>query len=230
LGIGLGSSLLPLGAGVVNNTRVAQAVNFYRKPSTSPDLYYAIQVDSDTLTLRKPDEVCSFIEDQRTFTLGGEKYKSGMDIVPMEEACRHGKDLQLRGIDHVQVSAEANFDKLSNFKSLKYVRGCAAFVGFAKQSFSREIVEELSRRLAEIVGPDELNEWGSDQVASNIIVANIPGAAVLPLPKYCDQFPGRDVVASTFVHFIGTNRFIKGDYFALSKSVINELRDSALVN
>lgn len=42
LGIGLGSSLLPLGAGVVNNTRETQAVELCRKPSTLPYVHKVV--------------------------------------------------------------------------------------------------------------------------------------------------------------------------------------------
>jgi hypothetical protein len=185
---------------------------------------YAIQLDSDTLTLKNPDEVVEFIKDEKTFTLGGGWNKLQTEIFPMEETCIARKQ-QFRGIniDHVQPLSEANFDKLQDYKALKYVRGCAAFVGFAKHAFSRETVESISASLCEIVGPDKWREWGSDQVTSNIIVANTPGAAVLPFPKYCSQHPSIEVNASSFIHFIGAYRFIKGDYTALSKKVINEL-------
>jgi hypothetical protein len=190
------------------------------------DSYYAIQLDSDTLTLRVPNEIITFIKDGRTFTLGGGGGKLHTEICPMEDYCTIERKQKLTGRDHVQTVSEANFDKLLNYKTLKYVHGSAAFTGFAKHAFSRNMVEELSTRLSEIVGWDKLSEWGSDQVASNIIVANVPGAVVLPFPKYCSQYPSIEVKASTFVHFIGTHRFIEGNYTAFSKKTINELLSS----
>ncbi len=50
--------------------------------------------------------------------------------------------------DHMQVVAEANFDKLSDFESLRYVRGCSGFAGFARQSFTREFVEDISAQMS----------------------------------------------------------------------------------
>jgi hypothetical protein len=194
------------------------------------DSYYVIQLDSDTLTLKNPDEVIAFVKEERAFTLAGGlgRDKLQTEISRMEEACiaQKQKLREFRGIDHVQPISEANLDKLRNYKTLKYVRGCSGFAGFAKRMFSREMVEVLSTSLSEIVGPDKWGEWGSEQVTSNIIVANIPGAAVLPFPKYCSHYPGVEVNASTFVHFIGTHRFIKGNYTALSKKIINELLSS----
>jgi hypothetical protein len=190
--------------------------------------YYAIQLDSDTLTLKTPDEVIAFVKGERAFTLAGGlgRYKPQTEISPMEEVCIERKQ-NLRGINHVQPISEANFDKLQNYKTLKYVRGCSGFAGFAKHTFSREMVEILSTSLSRIVGPGKWGEWGSEQVTSNIIVANIPGAAVLPFPKYCSHYPSVEVNASTFVHFIGSHRFMQGNYIYLAKKIINELSSAS---
>jgi hypothetical protein len=58
---------------------------------------------------------------------------------------------------------EANFDKLEDFRSLRYVRGCA---GFARRSFTREFVERISLQMRAAIG-DKWAEWGSEQVMSN---------------------------------------------------------------
>src|SRR6266478_3808229 len=45
------------------------------------------------------------------------------------------------------------------------------------------------------------SEWGSEQVMSNIVIANIPKAIVLPHPKYADCHK-MQVGVTEFIHFI----------------------------
>lgn len=65
-------------------------------------------------------------------------------------------------------------------------------------------------------------EWGSEQVMSNIVLANIPASVVLPHPKYADcqkMKPGE----TAFIHFIGSCRFNNGTYAKLGRQVIGRL-------
>ena len=66
------------------------------------------------------------------------------------------------------------------------------------------------------------SEWGSEQVMSNIVVANIPGAIVLPHPKYADCHKMQSEVTE-FIHFIGNCRFDDGNYARLGAQVIARL-------
>ncbi len=123
--------------------------------------------------------------------------------------------------DHVQVVAEKNLDKLRNSNKLKYARGCAGFAGFAKGSFSRNEIEDFSEEMEQLVGPMWKN-WGSDQLASNFIIANSPRAAVLPYPKYASYYPESDTdySESSFLHFIGKNRFENNLYIEKAQESI----------
>ena len=70
---------------------------------------------------------------------------------------------------------------------------------------------------------DKWSEWGSEQVMSNIIVANAPHARVLPHPKYADcqkMKPGQ----TRFIHFIGSCRFRNGTYAQLGTEVVASLQ------
>jgi hypothetical protein len=122
---------------------------------------------------------------------------------------------------HIQLVAEANFNKLKRFNELRYVRGCAGFSGFAKGSFSRDFVEEISSQMSDALG-DRWQEWGSEQVMSNIVVANTPDCRVLPHPKYSDCIKMR-LPETVFIHFIGSCRFNNGNYARLGKVLIQEL-------
>jgi hypothetical protein len=61
---------------------------------------------------------------------------------------------------------------------------------------------------------------------SNILVANAPGAVVLPHPKYADCRKMK-LDSTAFVHFIGSCRFEGGVYARLGAEVIATLTGAA---
>ena len=181
--------------------------------------HYVVQLDADTLTLRDPLEVRRFIEEGVSFTLGTGQ---GRSIVPMGEAQGFAAGKAQGDNPHIQVLAEAGFDRLRDFQDRRYVRGNAGFAGFGPKSFGRETVEAFSKEMTGIVGR-RWNEWGSEQLTSNFIVSNSPRAEVLPYPAYSYHGTSADTDGITFLHFIGTYRFYKGHYAALCRELITEL-------
>jgi hypothetical protein len=180
--------------------------------------HYVIQLDSDTLTIGLIEEVRHCIERQSAFALGT---WNNQKIETMRERCETARKLAHQTDSHVQVVAEANLDKLDDFESLRYVRGCSGFAGFARQSFTRELVETISGQMQRAIGA-KWSEWGSEQVMSNIVIANIPNAIVLPHPKYADCHKMQPGVTE-FIHFIGSCRFDDGNYARLGAQVIARL-------
>jgi hypothetical protein len=180
--------------------------------------HYVIQLDSDTLTVGSIDEVRDCIGRQAAFALGTwDKQK----IETMRERCETAKKRVAQGDGHVQALAEAHFDNLIRFESLRYVRACSGFAGFSRGSFTREFVETISVQMRAAIG-DKWVEWGSEQVMSNIVIANIQGAIVLPHPKYADCHKMKPGVTE-FIHFIGSCRFDAGNYARLGAEVIATL-------
>lgn len=180
--------------------------------------YYVIQLDSDTLTLRPIDEVRVCVAQQRAFALGT---WDNQEFETMRERVEHAKKLSPTPASHVQLYAEAHFDRLPDIDSLRYVRGCAGFAGFARKSFTRAFVERVSAQMLDAIG-GKWKEWGSEQVMSNIVIANIARNFVLPHPKYADCVKmKRDETA--FIHFIGSCRFNDGTYARLGAEVIGRL-------
>jgi len=178
-----------------------------------------VQLDSDTLAVGDLDEIRECVAENRSFVIGT---WDNQDFETMsnrqQEAARI---IESTGNSHIQVVAESSFDRLERFQSLRYVRGCAGFSGFAKGSFDRAFVEAISAQMQHALG-ERWREWGSEQVMSNIVVANTPDNRVLPHPKYCDCTkirPGETV----FIHFIGSCRFIGGTYAKLARRVISGL-------
>ncbi|MGO9444360.1 MAG: hypothetical protein ACLPXB_06220 [Thiobacillaceae bacterium] len=179
---------------------------------------YVVQLDSDTLTLSDIPEISQCIDSQQGFTIA--TFDSA-DFESMETRQARAS-ARLRGSDdHVQIVAEAHFDSLNDFRRMRYVRGCSGFAGFPPGSFDVDYVKDVSRQMAAAIG-DKWNEWGSEQVMSNIVVANLSSARVLPHPKYADCLH-RHPVDTAFVHFIGTCRFRDGIYAKLAQEKIREL-------
>lgn len=181
---------------------------------------YVVQLDSDTLTLGAIPEVAACIEANRTFSLLGDR--SFPEIEPMLSACERSKTN-----DHhmVQAVCERAFDELPESASLRYLRGNAGFAGFGRGSINREKIvwfSDLMRRLAK----DQWDEWGSEQLTSNLLIANTDDATPLPFPKYLSYWAHADVPyeSSSFIHFIGPFRFANGFYVRRAKALIKSLK------
>ncbi|MBI2798814.1 MAG: hypothetical protein HYX63_00780 [Gammaproteobacteria bacterium] len=179
--------------------------------STLVKNYYVVQLDSDTLTIGDISEVQQCIARNESFVIGTWDRQT-LETMKFrnQEAQRHLSGTQ--GRSHIQLAAEAAFDRLSGYEDLRYVRGCAGFTGFGKGSFEPAFVEGISGEMLEILGP-RWTEWGSEQVMSNIVIANIPGSGVLPHPKFSDCMKYHSGTTA-FIHFIGSCRF-RGSLYAM---------------
>lgn len=182
------------------------------------DEHYVIQLDSDTLALGPIEEVSECARRNRSFVLGT---WDRQEIETMHERWDTARKLNRGAGSHIQLVAEANFDRLREFASLRYVRGCSGFAGFGRRSFARDFIDGISAQMRGALG-DRWAEWGSEQVMSNIVVANIENSMVLPHPKYADCHKMKEG-ESEFVHFIGSCRFDNGTYAALARQVMQAL-------
>jgi hypothetical protein len=183
---------------------------------------YVVQLDSDTLTLNSIPEISECIDANRSFTLMGDR--SYPEIESMTSACLRSKG-NLSPM--VQAVCERSFDQLAESASLKYVRGNAGFTGFAKGSIDRAAIvrfSELMRRIAK----ETWDEWGSEQVTSNLLIANSANALTLEFPKYLSYWAHPDVSYedASFIHFIGPHRFSNGFYLKSARKVIASLLDN----
>ena len=180
---------------------------------------YVVQIDSDTLTLNAIPEIEQCIASNRSFTLMGDR--SFPEIESMTSAQIRYKDSTN---PMVQAVCERSFNQLPDSDSLNYVRGNAGFTGFAKGSFGRQQVEFFSQ-LMERIAKDKWNEWGSEQVTSNLLIANTRDAYPLSFPKYLSYWahPDVDYEKSSFIHFIGPFRFANGFYLKSARKMIAAL-------
>ena len=178
---------------------------------------YVVQVDCDTLAYGADvAEVVDCIAANRAFTLGG---GSGVGIVTLEAAAGQARAEPHR---YVGIAAEALLDQLPRPAEQRYVRGSSGFAGFAKGGFNRAALEDFHARMACLL-PSRWQEWGTEQCASNFAVANTPGACVLPGPKYWNFDRRHDTSQSSFLHFIGSNRFDDDRFAQLGQREIAKL-------
>ncbi|HEY4123181.1 MAG TPA: hypothetical protein VGM36_01125, partial [Rhizomicrobium sp.] len=181
---------------------------------------FVIQLDSDILTVGEIDDVKKAIEDNRSFILGT---WNGLKTVPVTEASDFADKLSPAASKHVQSLCERSLRKIADpEKKRRYVRGSSGFYGFARGAVSRSEAAGFCREMLEIVG-ERFHEWGSEQFASNYLVANAPNSLVLPYPRYACFGPELDPGVPSLFHFIGAFRFTRGVYANRARQVVREL-------
>jgi hypothetical protein len=182
---------------------------------------YVIQLDSDTVTLGPVDEVAAAIDGNRSFTLGGglEDIEYGFMAIP--DMIR---DIYADGPvhPHIQSVIEASLGRIPDAANLRYIRGCAGFAGFSRSSEGRMMAEKFAVDAGRAVGP-RFHEWGSEQAASNFIVANDPDPMQLPYGRYTNHWEEALPPSPAFIHYIGTYRYARGSYVVSTKKAIRQL-------
>lgn len=189
---------------------------------------YVIQLDSDTVTLGPVPEIAEAIAAGRDFTLLGGDDAAWLPV----DAYAH--DLAtVPGDIHVQAKAEAAMVVLAKDVGglTHYIRGCAGFAGFAPGGRGREIADGFSVAAGNLLGAETWAEWGSEQVMSNVIVANEGQPLLLPYSRYLNFWNEPVEARAAFVHFVGTYRYHRGAYSRAARQAIaalgTELRAAA---
>lgn len=185
--------------------------------------HYVIQVDSDTVTLGALPEVEQAIDAGRDFTLRGEAEAALVEVEALRDRYR-GSDPRRPGL-HVQDAAEEAMGQVAIASGTlrRYARGCSGFAGFAPGGLGRELAEAFSLEMDRLIGRERWSRWGSEQVTSNLVVANGSDPLLLPYERYCN-FEDRPLAADMrFVHFIGTCRFHGSAYRDATRASIAAL-------
>lgn len=186
--------------------------------ATHAEENYVVQLDADTVTLGTPSVVSDCITAARPFTLGTTQ---GQKIGMVEVSAARAKSWLKDGDAHVQTLAESVLDKLKESVGMRYIRGCAAFVGIPRGRVSRDLVASRSTELQQLVGP-RWSEWGTEQFMSNLLLANLDGCTVLPHPQYT-TCPSIDEHSTLVAHMAGFCRFSEGQYARLAKRALADL-------
>jgi hypothetical protein len=182
---------------------------------------YVIQLDSDTVTTGPVPEVLAAIDANRSFTLAGghDEAQHGFRTAREIASIFHADGPMT---DHVQAYAETAMATLPNADDVRYIRGCAGFAGFARSDTGRSLVSEFSVAMDNCLG-SAWRQWGSEQVASNFVIANDPEPVQLPYDCYVNHWEEPLPSDPAFIHFIGTYRFRRGNYSRCSKAAIAAL-------
>ncbi|MEP7349672.1 MAG: hypothetical protein ABI668_06925 [Sphingorhabdus sp.] len=185
------------------------------------DEHYVIQLDSDTVTLGPVPEVLTAIDSNRCFTLGGGMLdvEYGFMAIPemIQKIYPDGPVWH-----HIQSVIEASLGQMEDAERLRYIRGCAGFTGFRQSAGGRALAEKFAVEAGRAVGP-RFQEWGSEQVASNFVVANDADPIQLPYDRYVNHWAEQLPPAPAFIHYIGTYRYARGSYVAVTRAAIDLL-------
>lgn len=181
---------------------------------------YVIQMDSDVLTLGPVPEVVAAVTANLAFTLTSE---ARFGIVTLEEASSY-----VAGADPAQLQfrAEQVLSDLPLGLGRRYVRGSSGFTGFPRGGATRDAAERFSAEMERRLGA-RWTEWGTEQVASNYLLANMPGGHVLPWARYRCFYGDPLPEGTALAHFIGTWRYRGGVYVDQARNVIAALATEA---
>ena len=179
--------------------------------------HYVIQLDSDTVTLGAVDEIKQAIDQRRDFTLRGEASSAWLPLAEF------GADFAALPLEaHVQVKIETLLPQVAAAAGglSHYVRGCAGFAGFAHGGPGRALADAFSRAAGAQLGPEVWAQWGSEQVMSNLYIANEGEPVLLPYARYLNFWNEPITSEAAFVHFVGTFRYHRGAYAAAARQAI----------
>ena len=70
------------------------------------------------------------------------------------------------------------------------------------------------------LGPEVWAQWGSEQVMSNLYIANEGEPILLPYARYLNFWNEPITSEAAFVHFVGTYRYHRGAYAAAARQAI----------
>lgn len=165
------------------------------------DKEYVIQMDADVLCVGPIPEVLDCVERNVAFTLA-----DGIPKKPLPEWVEEGI---ARKSDNVVIDFEKQARRFPDADRFLYVRGSSGFAGFARGGITESALVDFHRRGLQTMGP-RWKEWGTEQLASNFLVANSPGSVPLPKPKYL-SYERQEIPADiALLHFLGYCRFDKG--------------------
>ncbi len=178
--------------------------------------HYVIQVDGDLIAQSALEEVAEAVRANRASTLPGEPDAT------LRNAAEAAAAAWRQTYVHIQHSAERLLADLPNSAALRYVRGCSGFAGFPR-GCNKAKLAALAAFMETRIGPPWSN-WGSEQFASNFVIANTPDPVMLPWSRYPAFLnPGQKLSGAALVHFMGSHRYVGGAFTRLSRAAIQRL-------
>lgn len=177
--------------------------------------YYVIQVDADLVGHGEDEDLRGLYRSNIPFALGNKEVPGRVSF----EAMSAWIEQTGWAPDHVAIAAERAMKHMNLNCDPHYIRGSAGFSGFPKGLDFKDHLAAFHREMERLVGP-AWTEWGSEQVASNFVVATSGPAVELGPPHYVNNHPGRAVDQARLVHYFGTYRYFQGRYKRAAERVI----------
>ncbi len=178
---------------------------------------YVIQLDSDTISLSPLIDVHDKVKNNEGFLIGNDCWKQPVDVEFLHNIVKRWSH------NHPQPKAEAIFKDIDFFNDgTKYLRGCAGFAGYPKNFARFDEISSLSQQIEEKIG-SLWNNWGSEQVATMCLISKTNNSSILPWPKYQNyRYPNTNesTEVASFIHFIGTTRYIDMTYSKLVREYL----------
>jgi len=182
---------------------------------------FVIQIDADILCIGPIEEVCQCVEENRAFVLA-----EGIPVQPLPNWVEKGIK---RKSDNIVTTFEVKASEFPDAANWNYVRGSSGFAGFARGGVTRALLETFHAGGLKVHGA-RWTEWGTEQIASNFAIANMPNSLPLPYPKYSTFEPDyatfqRQGITDkmSLLHFIGAFRFDGGVYPTLANREIDDM-------
>lgn len=181
--------------------------------------HYIIQADADILVSGPIPEVVQCWRSNKSFLLGTD---CGQEIAPAAASARMAQGwVNNFGWETIGILAEALLDRLPRSAPPNYVHASSGFAGFAEGSFRLSDLESFSDWMRGKLGA-RWDKLGTEQIASNYILANAPGAVVLPFDRYACFEPHVMPGDRPFLHFIGTYRYGNGLYRRRARQFVRQ--------
>lgn len=217
----------------LNNPFLSKVRNSYTSYIKLFDTSYSSQskrviiVDTDTLFLKRPDQIIEWA------TKGGkpwyhlapkgkmkikEKVTTSSDSKTSSDADTekdHIQTLIMKNLDDINATLNANYSIEQGF--------CSGFIGYDSTAIELDELDKLFSLLYEKFG-DKIFKWGSEQTTHGLLLCS-KGAEALPIDDYFvfTQMNADRAKDGTFVHFVGENRFHRLIYPKLANKIINGL-------
>jgi hypothetical protein len=182
---------------------------------------YVIQIDCDIFVRGDISEVLDCVRNNRPFLL------SDRDSIPKKQLCRWVETT--RDSDNIVITFEKRANEFPECEKWLYLRGSSGFAGFPRGGVDRAFIEDFHDKGQALFGP-RWTEWGTEQIASNFAIANMPGSIPLIAPKYMNYEGQPQIPAeASLIHFLGFCRFDYGFLPTMANREIQKMFSNASV-
>jgi hypothetical protein len=177
---------------------------------------YTLQMDCDTLTIGSDiNEIIDRIQSNTSYA-----YSDGnRGIKTLREA---SEEAGRSDSNYIGLVLERSFASWQKIDTLKYCRASSAITGFAKGSCDLDLLEMFHFTMKQSLGT-RWQDWGTEQCASNFMVANSPLVSMLPFPAY-STYPGlgSDMGVKIY-HFMGSVRYKNQYYLKKGREIVSTI-------